>query len=246
MKLKGDYHTHTCYSHGVGTIEENVKSAIEKKLEFIVISDHGPMSEYGITKENHKEMRFEIDILKNKYKDQIEILLGIEANIMDTEGNLDIDVDFFAQSDIILAGFHFDIVYKEELKEIRKKLDRRFRLKNHIDSNLYQELEIIYTQSTIKAMEKYDIQILTHLGDKYPIDIELIAAKAQETNTYLEINNFHRYLNYLQINKITKYQNLKFVVNSDAHRPRDVGNVKTAIKILEKSNLDIKRVVNLE
>ena len=41
MKILADYHTHTIYSHGKGTIEDNVKVAISKGIETIGISDHG-------------------------------------------------------------------------------------------------------------------------------------------------------------------------------------------------------------
>ena len=41
-RLKFDWHTHTVYSHGKGTIEDNVKVAIEKNLTSIAITDHGP------------------------------------------------------------------------------------------------------------------------------------------------------------------------------------------------------------
>ena len=41
MEIIADYHTHTVYSHGKGTIEDNVKVAIQKNIKKIGISDHG-------------------------------------------------------------------------------------------------------------------------------------------------------------------------------------------------------------
>ena len=39
MQILADYHTHTKYSHGKGTIEENVLEAISKGIKTIGISD---------------------------------------------------------------------------------------------------------------------------------------------------------------------------------------------------------------
>ena len=41
MLLTGDYHTHTTYSHGKGTVLENALAAKEKGLKEIAITDHG-------------------------------------------------------------------------------------------------------------------------------------------------------------------------------------------------------------
>ncbi len=41
-KLTFDYHTHTTYSDGKGTMEESVKAAVERGLKALAITDHGP------------------------------------------------------------------------------------------------------------------------------------------------------------------------------------------------------------
>ena len=40
--ILGDYHTHTIYSHGKGTVHENVEAARKAGLKEIAMSDHGP------------------------------------------------------------------------------------------------------------------------------------------------------------------------------------------------------------
>ena len=40
MKLLGDYHTHTTYTHGKSTIEENVRQAENLGLKEIAITEH--------------------------------------------------------------------------------------------------------------------------------------------------------------------------------------------------------------
>ena len=84
-----DLHTHTVFSHGKGTIEDNVKAAVEKGLETIGIADHGPGHlTYGVKRENFPVMRKEVERLKPLYP-QIQLKLCVEANIMNPSGRLD-------------------------------------------------------------------------------------------------------------------------------------------------------------
>ncbi|MDO4518469.1 MAG: PHP domain-containing protein, partial [Bacillota bacterium] len=57
-----DLHTHTIYSHGSGSIEDNVRVAIDKGLEYVAISDHGPGHLfYGVNRNDFPNMRNDID-----------------------------------------------------------------------------------------------------------------------------------------------------------------------------------------
>ncbi|MCT4620551.1 MAG: PHP domain-containing protein [Marinisporobacter sp.] len=246
MRILADYHTHTRYSHGRGTIEDNVKSAIQKGLKVIGITDHGSAYlEYGINKLDYKKMREIVDRLNEKYAGAIQILLGIEANIIDQEGNLDVDDMILKNHDILLAGFHFDIAYKDLLLEVRSKMKRHENIQSKIDQGLYEEMIEINTQAMTDAVKKYPIHILTHAGDQQPIDIEKVCKVLEKTNTDLEINNFHKFPTIGQLKIASTFQNINFVISSDAHRPKDVGNFTKALKVLKKSGLNIERVKNI-
>ncbi len=43
----------------------------------------------------------------NAKYDDIEVLLGLEANVLDVDGHLDVDEEILKLNDILLAGYHF-------------------------------------------------------------------------------------------------------------------------------------------
>ncbi len=88
--MKFDLHTHhyRC-GHADGEIEEYIRSAIDAGLHVIGISDHSP---YFAHKEDQPQPRIamarsdfanyvdEVLRLKDRYKDRIEVLLGVESD----------------------------------------------------------------------------------------------------------------------------------------------------------------------
>lgn len=86
MILK-DLHVHTTYCDGKNTPEEMVLSAIDKNMECIGFSAHSYTffdERYCIKKEKIKDYIFEINSLKEKYKEKIRILCGIEQDAYST------------------------------------------------------------------------------------------------------------------------------------------------------------------
>lgn len=242
MQIIGDYHTHTIYSHGKGTIRDNVEVAINKGLKEVAICDHGPGHViYGIKREQIFEMRKEIDQINKEYgKHGIRVLLGLEANVMDYDGNIDVDDEMLQVLDMLLLGFHYGILprsgksigYFYGLNPLSKVLP--FLDKTMVDLN---------TQAMIKAIEKYPIDIITHPGSKAKMDIEKVAEAAYNHNTALEINSHHSQLSIKNIEKALNTK-VKFYINSDAHHPQDVGEFQEGIMRALYSKIPINRIIN--
>ena len=236
MQILADYHTHTKYSHGKGTIEENVLEAISKGIKTIGISDHGYKHlAYGIKLNDIYKMREEIDKLNEKYSN-IEILLGMECNILDSYGNIDINDKIIENCDYIMAGYHFAST-PTSLKSMFN-LCNNYMIKN-------EKPKDYNTKAIINAMKNNDIFIITHPGDKGDVYIEEIAKVAKNTDTRLEINSSHGFLNSSQLVKIKGIGN-KFIIGSDAHIPQNVGNFDLAMKIVKEASVDLSLIENIK
>ena len=241
-RLKFDWHTHTVYSHGKGTIEDNVKRAVELGLESIAITDHGPGHfGYGFKRKDIPNMRRDIDELSEKYPD-IKIYMSVEANIINPSGELDVYPEEFELYDFVIAGYHFGTLGEDKPSSLI------LHSRNLLASKLGTSSEALVdfnTRLTVKALKTNRIKTLTHPGDKAEVNMAEIYRACEETGTYLEISNRHKQLTVEQIKEATAY-NVKFIIGSDAHISENVGSCEKALQRIEQAGLDPARVVNLE
>ena len=251
IKLVGDYHTHTIYSsaikpsrrHAKGTIRENAEVALAKGLKELAITEHGPSHYlYGVRKKNIKLMRDEIDSLNQEFGPKgLKILLGVESNIIGLDGRLDIDDDVLKHTDILLMGYHYgampngivDGMGLYVLNPISKFLN--------LGKEKAKELN---TRAYINALNKYPIDLITHPGSKAVVDIVEVAREAYKFGTALEISSKHSELSVASI-KLLLNEDVIYMVNSDAHRPEDVGNVENGIKKAKEAGLPLDRIKNI-
>ncbi|NLJ58746.1 MAG: PHP domain-containing protein [Tissierellia bacterium] len=245
MKVKADYHIHSTYSknkHGKSTIEEIVQKAIEIGLEEIAITDHGPAHYlFGIKKNKIKEAKNQVIEMRKKYP-AINILLGVEANILDYSGRTDICAEIIEHCDIILCGFHLGVLYSTAGDFWNFIVKNKYAT---INNRLYQDMVEKNTEAVVNAMKRYKIDILTHPGDKIPVNIDRVAETAEKTNTILEINDSHGHLNKEEIIRASKYH-VKFVINSDSHIKDNIGSCSNGIKAAIEAGIDLKRIINLK
>ena len=241
MALSGDYHTHTKYSrhnHGKGSIEENVKAAVEKGLSQVAITDHGfNQWAYGVRRSDMARVKADIENARERYP--IEVLMGVEANLISANGDIDIIESDYENLDILLCGFH-------KLVKTPRKRDWFFIFKNilsgffHITTRRQRERN---TNAFINAMKKYDIDVITHLNHGCKVDVAKVAKVAKETNTYIELNGKRLGMTDKEI--LTAYnEGVKFIIDSDAHSPSRVGDCHLGLEAILRLRIPESAVVN--
>lgn len=241
-RLTYDLHTHTTFSHGKGSIEDNVKAAAAKGLKTVGISDHGPGHvTYGVKRNNISVMRREVERLKPLYP-EIEILLGVEANIINPSGRLDLTGEELRQLDYLLAGYHYG-VFGEKPAFALGLHAQNFILSGWFGKSTRKQKKI-NTELTIRAIYENKINILTHPGDKGAFDIGEIALACADRGTLMEISTWHDWLTVEGIRQAAK-TGVRFVISSDAHSPERIGDCEGAVDRIKEAGLDFDRVVNL-
>ena len=138
-----DTHTHTIASgHAYNTILEMAKAAADKGIKILGITDHSkamPEASGDFYFMNLKSM--------DREAYGVELLLGVELNIIDYNGKVDLPLRYIKEMDIVIASLHTPCI-KPGTKEEN-------------------------TNALIKCCENPYIDIIGHPDDgNYDIDME--------------------------------------------------------------------------
>ena len=215
MKLLADLHTHSKnsrFNHGKNTIEEMAIAANEMGLVEIGITDHGYAHFFRTTKSKIRQARKIVDEINTWSK--TKVLLGVEADIISENGDLDIDNETLAMLDILVVGYH-KMIFTDfanffgktpKTPEARKKCTNAF----------------------INAINKYPVTMVSHLDSILKTDLYEIGKACRQRGTLVEINNRHNKWNEKQIDDLI-VSGCLFAVSSDAHSREKVGDVDRAL-----------------
>ena len=241
-KFIGDYHIHSNYSDGKATIDEIVVAAKRKGLREIAITDHGPKNLVGKLKSLEKilEISWKIQGI-NATMEGFKVLSGVEANIIDEDGQIDVPPEIYEKLDILLIGLHpfvrtdslggfWNLVLKNQGK-------RFFNIGNSqvIDFN---------TKALIGACIKYKPFAISHPGLGMPIDISEVAKVCAQNGVAYEINCGHLFQTPEEL-KIAAREGVDFVINSDAHFIEAVGDLEAGLKLAMKAGIEKEKIKNL-
>ncbi|QQK08181.1 histidinol-phosphatase HisJ family protein [Miniphocaeibacter halophilus] len=232
-----DLHNHSEFSFDSKTpIEENIQAAINKNLKYIAVTDHMDLIKVTDNYEDGIDIPgyFEkVKILKEKYKDKIKVLYGIEVGIQ---------YETAKKNDEITSQFDFDFIIGSihSLKEQDIVLDRLFY--KYPPRDLYK----LYYTEMLKAVESTkNFDVLGHIDyiDRYAPSnktipniieykdiIEEILKYLIKNNKGIEVNTagIRAGLSYMHPKKevLKWYRELGgeiITIGSDAHRKEDIG-----------------------
>lgn len=186
-----NYHTHTyrC-GHAIGEIEEYIKRAIQGGIKYMGFSDHIPYicsdgfeSDFRVKVEEVGAYFSEIELLREKYKDKIEIKIGFEMEYYPLHFNnmLKNAVEYGAE--YLILGPHFlDEEHPDGVHTIIET-DSTNRLKEYVNCVVDGIKSGVFTYIAHPDM-------INFIGDisVYQREIRKICVAAREYNTPLEIN----------------------------------------------------------
>ncbi len=110
--IRGNFHTHSTYCDGKNTLEEVVLSAIEKGMDAIGFSGHAHTAldnRYCMTVEGTESYRKEIEALKEKYRDKIEIYSGLELDYFSDTDPAAFDYTIGSVHYVVKNGVYHDV-----------------------------------------------------------------------------------------------------------------------------------------
>ncbi len=241
MPVLGDYHTHTVFSHGHGSIEDNVKAAIGCGLKEIAITDHGFYHDfYGVRRMDLSSMIDEVKRLRALYP-QIKIYLGLETNLVDSTGRVDIDESDYEWMDIMICGYH-KCTNATNIGEFFG-----FNLPNFVSGlTKFSSKQIVRnTDAYIKALERYKIDIISHPNYGIKTDVKEIAKAAAHYGTLLELNGKKVSLTDDEIFSILE-TGVNLIIDSDAHSPEKVGYFGVPLSYVNRLNIPVDRIANFD
>lgn len=223
MQIVADMHTHTIASgHAYSTVNELAQEAARKGLLALAVTDHGPAIPGGPHLYHFGAMRFFPQTIQG-----VRILTGVEANIIDPDGTLDLPEEYLQRLDFIMAGLH------EGCGMDGLGVDRN-------------------TRAIIKAMTNPRVKAISHPGNPvFPLHYETIVEAARQTGTALEINNSSFVIsrkgsrtNCESLAELIAQVGAPVVVGSDAHIAQVVGEFTAALEVLEWAGVREEQVIN--
>ncbi len=241
MAFFGDYHTHTTYSHGTGSVSDNARVAAEKGLKEIAITDHGLRHWFlGIRRRQLPHMID--DCARASEETGVLVLPGMENNLCTFSGRFDAKPDDLEKLAIIQGGYHKACASPSFVQEFTFQLRNMFR---SFVSKSPKRLIAKNTDAYLKLLDNYEVDFIGHINRDIRADAIEVARYAKQKGTYIELNSKRLTITDAELEQMAA-DGVEFVCNSDAHSPERVGDMKAAVDAIERLHIPYELIANWE
>ena len=219
-----DVHTHTIVSgHAFSTLHEMVHQAAHIGLDILGITEHAPSIPGTCDPLYFRNLH-----VVPRQIEGVNLMLGAELHILDTEGHLDLDENYYKLLDLRIAGIHI-LCWKGGTREEN-------------------------THGMIQAIRNPWTQIISHPGDgTAELDFAPIVQAAGETRTLLEINNsslipsrgkLQARSNNVEILRLCRQQGIPVILGSDAHITYSIADYRYLWELIEETRFPDELILN--
>jgi len=217
-----DTHTHTVLSgHSWSTLQDNISAAVQKNLSGICLTEHGPAIPGGAPGFIPHSQQMLPRVI-----DGITVYKGVEANIIDYDGKIDIPDKYLPLTEFVIASYHSESLTPSTFSE--------------------------NTKAYIGAIRNPYVDMLGHPDDpRIPCDFEAIILEAKKLRKLMEFNNNsltpHRpnsRENLVRFVNLCKKNEMPVCVSSDAHFHTMIGNVEPIKNLLYELDFPQELIIN--
>jgi DNA polymerase (family X) len=222
--LRGDLHMHTTATDGRADAEAMAVAARTAGLEYVAITDHSKAIAMANGLDESATLAHARAIRKlNERLEGISVLAGIECDIR-ADGSMDLADDCLAELDIVVASVH---------------------------SALNQEPERM-TDRLLRALSGRWVDVLAHPTGRlilkregYRFDSDRVFTAAAAAGVAIEINSQIDRLDLDDVMARAAHdRGVKIVIDSDAHSPAALANVRWGVSVARRAWLQAEDVLN--
>lgn len=221
MNLVVDTHTHTLASgHAYSTLQENAREASLKGIEAIAMTDHGPALEGASTLLHFWNLKVIPEFMHG-----VRIIKGVEANIIDYTGAIDITEECLSRLEFVNASYHDITITPGTVEE--------------------------HTDGMINALKNPFIDTIAHPGNPvFQVDIDKVVRTAGEYGKLIEINNSSFIVrrgcesNCAEFLRKCKQYGVRITCGSDAHICYDIGRFDRLYEMLREVDMPEELVIS--
>ncbi len=225
--IRGDLHMHTTESDGRGTLEEMAHAAKQRGYEYIAITDHSKALAMANGLDEKRVLAFakQVESVNHDGHLGVRVLSGIECDIL-RDGTMDLDDEALAALDFVVASVHSYM--NQESAEMTHRLLRAIE------------------NPHVKAIGHPTGRILLH-RDAYVYQFEEVAAACAAHRVAMEINASPERLDlHASLIRGAKAKGVRFVVDTDAHHPRHLANMKFGVGMARRGWLEASDILNAQ